>query len=360
MVLMTIGVGGRLIFACFPAYPCSCMVAVDLFFRLPTKREVPVRRSVLVPALALLVSLGAATAHAQSQYDNRGLYDRIDRLERDLQVLQSQAARGSIGSSGGSMIVTSPALGGGVSTSGTAQPIAPGMAVRLDERVDQLEELLRQLTGRVEETNFKANQLAKQLERMQADIELRFKDIQGAGGPTAAPDADGKLALTPPKGADAPGPAAGPQTLGSMPEKDMRKALATPPATKTDPQSVYDAAYAAAQSGNYDAAEKGFQDFLTANPNHPLAGNAQYWLGDIAYAKKDFGTAAGTFLEAYKKYPKHSKAPDMIYKAGSSFGLLGKKKEACTAFAILFADQPNMPDRVKRAATAERKKYDCK
>ena len=76
--------------------------------------------------------------------------------------------------------------------------------------------------------------------------------------------------------------------------------------------------------------------------------------------KKDYGTAAATFLEGYKKFPKHTKAPDMIYKAGSSFGLLGKKKEACTAFAILFADHPQMPDRVKRAAQAEKQKYDCK
>lgn len=341
--------------------------------------EVPVRRIVIVPALSLLLSLGAGAAHAQ--YDSRGIYDRIDRLERDLQVMQAQAARGA----GGATVITSPALGGGVArTQASGEPISPGLATRLDERVDQLEDMVRQLTGRIEEVQFKNSQLNKQLERMQADIDLRFKDLQAAGAgagagagaaaagqsqlslPGATAGAGDKVNLIPPKGADAAGPAPGPQTLGTMSEKDMKRALATQqpaaaaPAKPLDAQGMYDAAYASAQAGDYASAERGFQDFLSKNPNHPLAGNAQYWLGDIAYSKKDFGTAATVFLEGYKKFSKHPKAPDMIYKAGSSFGQLGKKKEACTAFAILFADQPQMPDRVKRAAVAEKQKYECK
>ncbi|MCR6632590.1 MAG: tol-pal system protein YbgF [Magnetospirillum sp.] len=330
------------------------------------------RRIVLIPALGLLLSFGAGAAHAQ--YDSRGIYDRIDRLERDLQVMQSQMSRGA----GGSTVITSPALGGGSANRapvGSDGPsLSPALATRLDERVDQLEEMVRQLTGKLEEVQFKNNQLSKQIERMQADIDLRFKDLQAAGpaaqgGQQASVPATGagsgdKVNLIPPKGADASGPAPGPQTLGTMPEKDMKKALsgqaASAPAKAADPQAQYDAAYAAAQSGDYATAEAGFQDFLAKNPSSPLAGNAQYWLGDIAYSKKDFGTAAATFLDAYKKNPKHTKAPDMIYKAGSSFGQLGKKKEACTAFAILFADHPQMPDRVKRAAVAEKQKYDCK
>ncbi|HLO78751.1 MAG TPA: tol-pal system protein YbgF, partial [Magnetospirillum sp.] len=115
------------------------------------------RRIVLIPALSLLLSLGAGVAHAQ--YDSRGIYDRIDRLERDLQVMQAQAARG-----GGSTVITSPALGGRPPVSSDST-LSPAMATRLDERVDQLEEMLRQLTGRVEELQFKNSQLSKQMER---------------------------------------------------------------------------------------------------------------------------------------------------------------------------------------------------
>lgn len=309
------------------------------------------RPIVLIPALALSLSLAAGTAHAQ--YDNRGGYER-------------------------STVITSPALGGGTSTTTRSeQPMPAGLATRLDERVDQLEEMVRQLTGRIEETQYKNNQLSKQVERLQADIELRFKDLQAGGGAAAGgasaagassgapaqlsmPASSGgpsdRVVLTPPKGADASGPAPGPGVLGTLSDKDAKKALPKP----TDPQALYDAAYTAAQAGDYATAEAGFQDFLEKNPKHSLAGNAQYWLGDIAYSKKDFNAAAATFLDGYKKFPKHPKSPDMIYKAGSSFGQMGKTKEACTAFAILFADNPQMPERVKRAATAEKKKYGCK
>jgi tol-pal system protein YbgF len=322
-----------------------------------------VRRIALTSALAVLV-LGLGTGPVSAQMDSRVLYDRIERLERDIQVLNQNMARGA---QGGSTVIRSPAAGGGSAyVPAEPAPLSPGMMQRLDDRVDQLEEQVRQLTGRIEEAQHRADTTAKQLERMQADIELRFKDLQGGPAPAAGAPASATLGAPNAGGnsAGAGGPTPGPQVLGAMPEADMKKALggqaaASAPQPK-DAQGLYDLAYAAAQRGDYAAAEKGFQDFLAKHGNHALAGNASYWLGDIAYVKKDFGTAAATFLEAYKKHTKHTKAADMIYKAGSAFGQMGKTKEACTALGILFKDHADMPDRVKRAATAEKQKYGCK
>ncbi|CDK97999.1 conserved protein of unknown function [Magnetospirillum gryphiswaldense MSR-1 v2] len=321
------------------------------------------RRLALPSVVAtVLVCMTAFASPAFAQYENRAMSDRLDRLERDLQMMQSQAARGA----GGATVITSPALGGGAASAPRpqAQPLSPGMATRLDERVDQLEELVRQLTGKVEEANFKTAQVARQMERLQADLDMRLKDLQAGQGQSSAPAQAGQaqqLSMPAAKGSDSPGPASGPQTLGTLSERDLKKpAPVVPSAAPKDAQGLYDMAYDALQGGDYATAEKGFQDFLAQNGNHQLAGNAQYWLGDIAYVRKDFNTSAVTFLEGYKKFPKHSKAADMIYKAGSAFGQMGKKKEACTAFAILFNEQPKMPDRVKRAATAEKQKYDCK
>jgi tol-pal system protein YbgF len=317
---------------------------------------------------------------ASAQVDTRALYDRIDRLERDLNVLQQQLSRGA--AAGGSTVIRSPALGGG---SGSDGGMPAGMVSRLDDRVDQLEDQLRQLTGRIEEANFKSAQAAKQLERLQADIDLRFKELQGAAqqgqspqqqgismpGPGAtAPN--GAPLLIPPKGvgsnsSDGTGPAPGPQVLGTLPEKDLKRqapqqqpVAAPAPAAPKDAQGAYEDAYALAQKGDYSGAERGFQTFLHQYPNHQLAGNAQYWLGDIAFSqRKDFAQSAKLFAEAYKKYPKHTKAPDMLYKLGASFGQLEMKKEACRTYSLLFAEHPDMPDRIKRAATADRGKLGC-
>jgi tol-pal system protein YbgF len=337
-----------------------------------------VRRLVLATAFAALM-LGAAPVPALAQSDTRALYDRIERLERDLMTLQSQSARG-----GGSTVVRSPA--------GNDGSVSGSTASRLEDRINELEDANRFLTGKVEEANFKATQLNKQLERMQADLDLRFKDLEAAKGASAAPaqpqsmsmpaasapatTPSGAPVLIPPKGvrpggnsADSDGPAPGPQSLGSMPARDLKKgeaeaqaqaAKAPPPAAPKDAQSAYEEAYGLAQKGDYDGAEQGFKAFLKAYPNHQLAGNAQYWLGDIAFSqRKDFATSAKLFGEAYKKYPKHSKAPDMLYKLGASFGHLDMKDQACRTYALLFAEHPDMADRIKRAATGDKQRLGC-
>lgn len=329
------------------------------------------RRIVLSTLFSALLGSILVAAPALAQSDTRALYDRIDRLERDLATMQSQAARG------GSTVVRSPVSDGSV---------AGNTASRLEDRINELEDANRFLTGKIEEANFKSAQLAKQLERMQTDIDLRFKELQdsrtGAASSTApaqtssmsmpATQPNGAPVLIPPKGvnpgansADNPGPAPGPQTLGSMPARDLKKAEAAavtpPPATPKDPQSAYDAAYELAQKGDYDGAERGFQAFLKAYPTHTLAGNAQYWLGDIAFSqRKDFAQSAKLFGEAYKKYPKHTKAPDMLYKLGASFGQLDMKDQACRTYALLFAEHPGMADRIKRAATGDKQRLGCK
>lgn len=319
------------------------------------------RRFALLPVFALLLAVANANP-AAAQYENRALNDKVERLERDMQTLQQAWARG-----GNAPVISSAPVAS-----------APGgMALRLDDRVDQLEDQIRQLTGKLEETNWKSAQVAKQVERLQADMELRFKEMQAAAAaPQAQPQPQlsmpapggAPLALSGANSAEGPGMAPGPTALGTLSEKDLRK-LAPPaaapqpaavPAGPKDPQVQYDEAYAAAQRGDYAAAEKGFQDFLAKNPKHQLAGNAQYWLGDIAYARKDFKAAAAQFVDAYKNNPKHNKAPDMLFKLGSSFGQLNMKPEACKALDMLFRDQPNMPERVRRAALAEKQKDGCK
>ncbi|MDO8605240.1 MAG: tol-pal system protein YbgF [Phaeospirillum sp.] len=331
------------------------------------------RRIVLTTVLSALLGGALVAAPALAQSDTRALYDRIDRLERDLSTMQSQAARG------GSSVVRSPAAGNDGSVAGN-------MASHLEDRINDLEDVTRHLTGKIEEANFKAAQLVKQLDRLQSDIDLRFKELQDGRQQPSAPQAqnsvsmptpgatapNGAPVLIPPKGvklgansADGDGPAPGPQMLGSMPEKDLKKALAKPPveppAAPKDAQGAYDEAYSLAQKGDYDGAERGFQAFLKQHPTHQLAGNAQYWLGDIAFSqRKDFAQSAKLFGEAYKKYPKHTKAPDMLYKLGASFGQLDMKDQACRTYALLFAEHPGMADRIKRAATGDKQRLGCK
>ena len=78
----------------------------------------------LLAAIALMIP--GPGAHSQ----DRAMQDRLDRLERDLSMLQRQVYRG-----------------------GSAQVVSAGSsaAVDADLRMDRLETQMRELTGRVEE-----------------------------------------------------------------------------------------------------------------------------------------------------------------------------------------------------------------
>jgi len=331
------------------------------------------RRIALIPLLAL----GLALAHPASAQitDNRGLYDRIDRLERDIQTLQTQLARSG---GAGSTVITSPALSAGGNPIVASAPMSPARASQLDERVDQLDDLVRDLTGKLEEITYKTQQTQKQLERMQADIDLRFRELQPGGAVPATTPAvplgvsmPGPAAPIPPKnGADGPGLAPGPQVLGVLTVPDGKRSGAeqapvlTPPSSVAAPKegvALYDDAYSKVQSGDYAGAEAEFKAFLSANPNHQRALSAQYWLADLMFVRQDYKNSAAAFLETYKKDPKSTKAPDMLWKVAQSFARLDPpdKTDACKALNLLFAQHPTMSDNVRRGASQDKQKLGC-
>lgn len=134
-----------------------------------------------------------------------------------------------------------------------------------------------------------------------------------------------------------------------------------PISTNRDPQAAYDEAYLLLVKGDYDGGEQALQAFINAYPGHQLAGNAQYWLGDIALSqRKDFARAAKLFDDAYKRNTKHAKAPDMLYKLAASLDQLGMKDQACRTYESLLSKHPDMADRIKRAVKMDEDRLGCK
>ena len=100
------------------------------------------------------------------------------------------------------------------------------------------------------------------------------------------------------------------------------------------------------------SAEEKFTQILTSFPNDALAGNAQYWLGEVYYKQQDFKKAAVAFKDGYSKYPNGAKGPDCLLKLGLSMKALDKKEEACTAFVNL----PKVFDKVNNDIATRAKK----
>ncbi len=95
-----------------------------------------------------------------------------------------------------------------------------------------------------------------------------------------------------------------------------------------DAEELYQMGYKETSSKEYPKAIETFQKFLVAYPGHKYAGNAQYWLGEIYYAKGDWEMAILEFDKAVKRYPESEKTAASLLKQGFAFEKIGAKKEA--------------------------------
>ena len=339
--------------------------------------------------LGAALGLAAAVAPATSFGQDRSTYDRLDRLERDLNMLQRQVYRGG-----------PPTPGGG------------NAAVNAELRMDHLETQLRELTGRVEEVMNQVEQVRHRIEQINSDPGVRTAQspagpgpvastapppgrpgsaaatsrgrvpFPAAPGPVGSPDDDDGPALPPgammgPGGplAGPPGPMGGPTPIfgtltppGTAPPARPPELASAAPAGRTpvggnlpggSASEQYNYAFGLLKQANYPAAEEALKAFVEAHPKDPMAGNAQYWLGETYFTRNRFMEAATTFAEAYKRYPKGSKAPDSLLKLGMSLARANQKQNACVALAQLDHDFPQAGASIKERSVAEKKKLGC-
>ncbi|HEY4972629.1 MAG TPA: tol-pal system protein YbgF [Steroidobacteraceae bacterium] len=161
--------------------------------------------------------------------------------------------------------------------------------LQLSQRLDAIEAQMRQLRGELEELQNSNDMLRKQQRDLYADLDHRLAALQTAGAKGAAPGA------TDATGASASG-AAGADAGGD--------------------QAAYARAFEALKSTDYASAIARFRDLLHAYPQSPLAGNAQYWLGEAYYVTHDYDNAAASFRAVGEQYAQSPKVPDALLKLG--------------------------------------------
>ena len=168
-----------------------------------------------------------------------------------------------------------------------------------------------------------------------------------------------------PRVTDAPLPVAPPPTAAPIPGAVSTGQLATlPPANRValpdgTPKEQYEYAFKFLTRNDFASAEVALRDFLGRHPEDPLAGNAQYWLGETYYVRGDYKQAAVEFMSGYQKYPRSNKGPDNLLKLGMSMASLGQKQGACTALGRIAKDYADAPDQIKRAAASQSAELKC-
>lgn len=361
-------------------------------------------------AAVLALPLTATSASAQEP-DMGALMDRIDRLERDIRTLNIQLARGG----------TAPKVATGDAPASSLPAGSPAALANLDVRITTMEGELRALTGRVEESMFRFDQINQRLDKLVGDLEYRLGALE-SGAPMAPGQgmASGQgvapgMAMSPTGGAPAPmaavpsvapvasegegttiisgSPRGGgaPRMLGTISQSDLAPVQPAQPAmpaegvpgmegaTPAQPQTMetasappasvlpagspreqYAHAFGLLRRAEYDQAEAALTAFIEAHPEDPLSANARYWLGETYYVRADYVRAAEVFLLGYQDAPKGPKAPDTLLKLGMSLGNLDKQAQACATFDKLGKDFPDAPAVIKRKVEGERARNGCK
>ncbi len=112
--------------------------------------------------------------------------------------------------------------------------------------------------------------------------------------------------------------------------------------------------------GDYSTAERAFREFVNTNPEHKLAGNAQYWYAETFRIRQLYTDAASAYLEGYQRYPKSEKAPINLLKLGVSLVQIGEKDQGCLMITGVKKQYPKANQSILQKAKYEEKKFECK
>jgi tol-pal system protein YbgF len=106
-------------------------------------------------------------------------------------------------------------------------------------------------------------------------------------------------------------------------------------------ETSYTNAYRDYGAGNYDLALQELKDYVRYFPQTQLAPNAQYYIGDIYYRRKDYDNAITAFDAVLEHFSDNNKTPDAHLMKGRSLLAENKRDAAAREFKEIIAKYPD-------------------
>ena len=158
------------------------------------------------------------------------LQDKVERMEAELSLIQRK-------------LYQNPNVEKNVSSA----PVKSANVDELYSQIDAQNQVIQELTQKVEQLEFKLTNLDSKVGRINQDVDFRLNELSTTKNSSNT--------------------------------------------SKTKDKDVYDDAYALLKKGEYDAAEQAFLKFMKDYPDSSLLGNANYWLGECYYAQGQYAEA---------------------------------------------------------------------
>jgi tol-pal system protein YbgF len=189
------------------------------------------------------------------------------------------------------------------STMASLQKSVQDVQANSGTRLDTMSTQVQGLSDNLEEIKSRIGKLNQQLVDIQNSVQSIDARLAG-GAPTTAP------------GGSAP---------GQSPSGAGGSASMSPAGPPLSADTLYSNGLRDLTSGKYDLAHSEFSDYLKYYGDTDLASNAQYWLGEIAFAQKDYNGAVQQYDKVINEYPRSFKLASARYKKGMALLELGQK-----------------------------------
>lgn len=210
---------------------------------------------------------------------------------------------------------------------------SPNLEVRLSE----LEEKIRELTGRIEKIEFSLNILNKNFEGMSDNItkvtDYKLRQSQNLGNVDLAK----------------------PPSKYVKPKEEVARLE-----LENKIRKEFDLAYNLLQRSRYKEAKDKFNEFIKNNANHYLVGEAYYWKAEALMIEEEYEKAGVNFLRSYKGYPKGSKAAESLLGLAISLTNLEKNDDACSILVRLNKEFDNLSDALLHKIQESSSKIGCR
>ena len=195
------------------------------------------------------------------------------------------------------------------STMSSLQKSVQDVQANSGTRLDTMSTQLQGLSDNLEEIKSRAGKLNQQLVDLQSSVQNIDARLAG-GAPASTPGSASAAPISQPS-----------MGMGGRPGSDA----ASPPGPAPSADTLYSNGLRDITSGKYELASSEFQDYLKYYGDTDLASNAQFYLGEIAYAQKNYDHAVAEYDKVLNNYPKSFKLAPARYKKGMALLELGQK-----------------------------------
>lgn len=302
---------------------------------------------IFYPVLFVFLSVFVSLPALAQNMENGVSAARLQRIERDLMLLQRQLARPGAKT---------------IRAAGSTKTVA---GADFEIRLSAIEEQIRKLLGKIEENDFKLRKISKNLEKMQRDAEFRFSELEGSH--SATKPVSKSLTLPVGDGSDnslserkVPG-----GNLNTVVNRNSFRSVDNENASDVEtnfsnPREHYNYAFRLLNQAQYAKSATVFENFIEEHPRDALIGNAYYWLGETFYIRHDYVKAADSFRQGFEVLPGGPKAPDNLLKLAMTLNALKHKKDACVVLGKVVSKFSSKSAAVSQKARQEQKRIDCR